>query len=32
MSDYRLVIEEINEAKAITSYTLGVDAVQARGV
>jgi hypothetical protein len=32
MSDYRLVIEEIKEAKAITSYTRWVDAVQARGV
>jgi hypothetical protein len=31
MSDYRLVIEEIKEAKAITSYTRWVDAVQARG-
>ena len=32
MSDYRLVIEEIKEAKAITSYTRWGDAVQARGV
>ena len=31
MSDYRLVIEEIKEAKATTSYTRWVDAVQARG-
>jgi hypothetical protein len=31
ISDYRLVIEEIKEAKAITSYTRWVDAVQARG-
>ena len=28
----RLVIEELKEAKAITSYTRWVDAVQARGV
>jgi hypothetical protein len=32
LSDCRLVIEEIKEAKAITSYTRWVDAVQARGV
>ena len=32
MSDYRLVIEEIKEAKAITSYTRWGDAVQAREV
>ena len=31
MSDYRLVIEEIKEAKAITSYTRWVDAMQVRG-
>jgi hypothetical protein len=31
MSDYRLVIEEIKDAKVITSYTRWVDAVQVRG-
>jgi hypothetical protein len=31
MSDYRLVIKEIKDAKVITSYTRWVDAVEVRG-